>query len=908
MLMRQWQETLKWLRDCIIVILFAFFCGILLSAWAYLPRPIGVDMPPAVYKIKFLLEYWPGRWNYQWAEGMPLFNYYPSFWFYATTLIVKLTHYPVELVMISLILASYCMTAMGSYGFTFEITNDRAISIVASFLTMASSFTWRFYVVGGQYARAVTTMFLPLSLWLTMRVIKNLNSNTPSRKTLVAAILTLAIAMLGHQLIGILTLGSILFMMLFCVRAWKERIFGVLKLCIPALLICFYFYLPFMLHPMPGVKGFFEPYRGPFRGLTLSQLFLSLFWKQRGPGLIYSVFPLLLSTTLTLTLLVVVLHSWPLKENERGYLKFLGIMSFIWILWPLLGAIEVSLGGSFFHSYMYSWLKGGETLFFLPFYLAPFSGLLLKRVLTHFFNYRKIILSLLLCGIIVLVPITWEVNPFVKIMNPGFTYVESGYFYAINRLVIDNNETMFRAYVPEGDSGLGAWFNLVYDVPQTRDYCQEAVLNRHWRAYLEYGIWNSSSYEEASFLFDWFAVKWILVRPGIHSPEKFYDQEEHYSFVTNSSGDHILICEFIYKHAAPIVSATNVPSMLVIGNDVAYVNVFQSLVYSNYNSGYVTPVRGNEYIDSYTLEELSKFDVLFLYNYKYYEKDTAWNLLQQYVNNGGGLIVETMGSPEFNASSIPLPCPVNRTIRPDFGYEWDFTAVDSPVTHEVDFSAFSPAIYNESGTLYPWGVSASYDGNIRSWAKAALYDQGHPIVVAGRYGKGYVVWSGLNIPHHVTLYKNYWESLFISKMIDWVSRVSEKTGLKVDYTVNRQHPEKVTVTIYNKLSGALFKECYFKNWYTYLIDADGKKYRLDIYRAGPDFMYVRIPKDIKFPAKVIFEYGVTWDEWIGKATSITTLILLIMYAVGLPIDKPAKYLIKKLGSPAKKIKEWGYKE
>jgi len=125
--------------------------------------------------------------------------------------------------------------------------------------------------------------------------------------------------------------------------------------------------------------------------------------------------------------------------------------------------------------------------------------------------------------------------------------------------------------------------------------------------------------------------------------------------------------------------------------------------------------------------------------------------------------------------------------------------------------------------------------------------------------------------------------------------------------VNRPNPEKVIVTISNEASGILFKENHFKNWYAYLIDHEGKRQNLPIYKAGPYFMYVRVLSDIKLPIKVFFEYGWEWEEISGGIISMITFVILVMYATGLPVEKPAKYLVKKLKS-AQKVREWWYEE
>jgi len=108
---------------------------------------------------------------------------------------------------------------------------------------------------------------------------------------------------------------------------------------------------------------------------------------------------------------------------------------------------------------------------------------------------------------------------------------------------------------------------------------------------------------------------------------------------------------------------------------------------------------------------------------------------------------------------------------------------------------------------------------------------------------------------------------------------------KPKYSVERLNPEFVMISLSEPVRGVLFKETYFDRWYAYLIDKDGVEHGLSIYKAGPEFMYVRIPLNIKFPVKVIFEYRVIWIEWLGYAISLLTLMFLIICGVGLTFRK-----------------------
>lgn len=112
------------------------------------------------------------------------------------------------------------------------------------------------------------------------------------------------------------------------------------------------------------------------------------------------------------------------------------------------------------------------------------------------------------------------------------------------------------------------------------------------------------------------------------------------------------------------------------------------------------------------------------------------------------------------------------------------------------------------------------------------------------------------------------------------------------YIVDWINPEHVVLKISESAKGVLFKENYFENWEAYLI-SNNEKLRLTIFRAGPDFMYVRLPEAINYPAEVVFEYRQTWIELFGYITSITTLVVLILYGTATSLKRLFTNVFKK---------------
>ncbi|MCW3991830.1 MAG: 6-pyruvoyl-tetrahydropterin synthase-related protein, partial [Candidatus Bathyarchaeota archaeon] len=753
----------------------------------------------------------------------------------------------------------YVLTGTGIYGFVLEATGRRRPSLVASFLAISTPAIWVSWEMEGVYAMTIATGLIPLTLWALLRYLRG-----QSKKHLLAAISTMTLSLLSQLLVAAITSFAAALIILLYVRGIKRKISTGFRILAPAVLISAYFYLPF-LTTRPEEQYGFVSYNSEIWAYILSpqrNMFLPLARR---------IDSWLSPLILPLIGVVLLKYHGKIKIDEpttRATLA-IGITSIL-----LFAYTTIPTG------WHLSGFEPSNSLHFLSIFLAMICGLLLGQTASHIRHPQ--IMSYLIVLIVLLSFIYYPVS------YPFSYYPAHKDSEEIERLLRgDEGETMFRFGMPPDERGISQWFNYRYAVPQTRHWYAQGVIGGKWLYWLFHVVWQSQGcYEETSHALDWYAVKWFITLPYI-SPDgavldihaKFLADSERYEHVVQGGDLH----GFIYREAAPIISASNRPTVLIIGTTD---NMFKALALSS--SRRVIPVWGREHIDDHSLEELSNFDAIVLYGYNYHNKAEAWSLLEAYVEAGGGLLVETGFSPDSGSSSMPAPCPVDRTLSTDFGMEWSLADVESPVTSGVDFSSFSPALFGD----FPWGVSASYNESVRPWARPVLWIEGRPLVAVGEYGEGRVVWCGLNLPYHVTSYRNYWESLFLSKMVEWVSRPPvEESGVACE--VSRPHPEKVIVAAEEEVGGVLFRENYFKNWHAYLVAGDARQ-DLDIYRAGPDFMYAQIPEEVDLPVEAVFEYGWTNAEIAGYAISLATIIGLIMYAAGIPLDRPARALFLNL--------------
>jgi len=129
---------------------------------------------------------------------------------------------------------------------------------------------------------------------------------------------------------------------------------------------------------------------------------------------------------------------------------------------------------------------------------------------------------------------------------------------------------------------------------------------------------------------------------------------------------------------------------------------------------------------------------------------------------------------------------------------------------------------------------------MRDWAQPMLWTHGHPIIIAGQYGKGRVVWTGMNLVAHAND-KNNEEVRLLHNLVAWL--VAEKGTGDYPVTVTRDHPDRVEFRMdvpAGKKVALYWREAYYPAWHAYLKTADGARQELPIYRAGPGFMLMPI--------------------------------------------------------------------
>ncbi|MCH8877364.1 MAG: hypothetical protein IIA89_11170, partial [Chloroflexi bacterium] len=269
-----------------------------------------------------------------------------------------------------------------------------------------------------------------------------------------------------------------------------------------------------------------------------------------------------------------------------------------------------------------------------------------------------------------------------------------------------------------------------------------------------------------------------------------------------------------------LATATSRPAILVVGKPevVAYMYMFRLANDGMLPYEEALLVKGQPRIDSYQLEVLQQFDALILYGYDYKDSQKAWETIAAYVKAGGSLFIDTGWEyriPEWEFEQAPSVLPVESLTWTSYGTTDDYRVEAAEIAGDIDTSLFDSLVWQ--GTA--WNVSGAEIDDVRDWGKVVLSADGQPLVIAGEYGAGRVVWSGMNLPAHAWGNRNQEEVALLHNLISWLTEGKE--GVEIPVTITRDHPDRVDFTLEvptDDISWLYWREPVYPNWHAYLIE------------------------------------------------------------------------------------------
>jgi hypothetical protein len=268
-------------------------------------------------------------------------------------------------------------------------------------------------------------------------------------------------------------------------------------------------------------------------------------------------------------------------------------------------------------------------------------------------------------------------------------------------------------------------------------------------------------------------------------------------------------------------------------------------------------------VDDYSDDELARFPVLVLIGYGYHDASSAWQKLDRYVRNGGHLYVETgwqFVDPDWNVGAAPPALPVTQL-------QWGQLDPHAPVmVGGRPASGWGPLTYEAGG----WGASSS--DSVRPGAEPLVRVHGRVVAARWTYGRGQVLWSGMNLISHAALTKSKAESAFLADQWRWLLPASPPARPLGPAWPGGDTAE-LPLQASPKPAFVLFRESAAPGWSARLVWPGGSQ-DVPIEPAEMDFMLVRLDR-VPAGARLVFDYGPTWRERAWWALSLLTLLGLL---------------------------------
>lgn len=861
-----------------------------------------MQFPTFVSQLKNDIKIPPLSWKYIWYGGSP--SVFDNAWlhFYLTLPLANFF----SVIDASRIYLTLTMVAQAlfSYLLFFEVSGSILVSAALTFGLISSGDFYIGLFDGGTATFAATRMFLPLTLWLLIKYLKN-----KKRKYLLLAGLAVGLSALGHSgSFTIITLGpSVLFLLarvdetkLISLTRIKETVILVITSLFVGLVTLYPIFFLMLDYKKNGVawaqfgldtkvqsdaiSGLFANSNPYLWGLLIIFFILLLATRKIKEGVKASSFIVLLFYVMFSCYLYLIGHN-PISQA-------LGPGRIWWVNSLALGGIIAVFWRIIFPNYEgKSRFDKGKWIFLTLILFAPiFVSLELP-----FFKaiYEKHISQNGFPSNAMPAVIREDKEAIRKIMVPDW---------------LDTETRDYRFY--EITPGIVTWWNSIFPLPLIKGYygiltskvndwlywVDQTILGEYvWH----FNVPEAIAKQHALFLIDWYAIRYLDIYDLPLADYLKNDPQivEHEIVLNREFSEPVYPMKFFDNITSPIIKATNAPSVLLVGNIVGYDTFLKLLATENLNSRYLIPVHGPEYLEDLAKMNLDDFDAIVLYSYKYQnEKDfnarpqVSWKKLEDWVKKGGKLFIETGGEVIESDSSLlsskkldtlPAVFPIEKTKRENLGEDWSLAVGESQMVKGINFSQFSKLTYEG----VPWKISYAF-GNLRPWASPVLTQNGKIVLSQGKLGSGQVIWSGLNLPYHFVYYLNLVEAKFFKNILSEMIPLEREENLS-GINLQRFDNEHLQVSG-NGFKGVLFKENYWEGWGAKLISP--KETGLSLYRAGPYYMYTRVPKGVTGEMKVKITYGGNKIGWVLYLLSVLSILLVVIYFfIGERIIKKIKF-------------------
>lgn len=853
--------------------------------WIYELQFRGGDTPQFIYYISYYLKYphFPvNAWDHFWFNGVP--RTIDQAWLHYTlaSLVAKVIGvyktvriYPIVF---------FGLGALFVYLLFYELSKSILLS-----LGMTVSF-----VLGGGYYQAlfaiglglsaISQMFLPAQLYFLVRFLKR----GGYRNLLLGSLMSvLGLASHGSMMLFFGFIPAFIFV-LFSNRETnslisKKTIFNAFVFAIVTLTVGAYVVWPFLEVALRH-GGFTSTLVGKIRSFpeTLRKMFT--FADQ---GIIYGF----------IATVPIALAFWLIRRKfDKTVPPFLVLLIF-YLVWmasytftgnPLLGSM---LPARIY--WIWPFLLGCLTAALL----APLSEYRAQKrslKVAKFFGFGLVKLAIFLAIIFNLVANFRDIDDFLtRIERPQkwdtFDIAE-GYKEELKYLLdmVDLSDTNFRLRTRSYDVNL-RWF-LISEIPLSEGYAHVRTrLGGLWQnwffAVLGYINWEKQDIprdmakQQALFFIDWYGVKYMDAVKNREEWEvalHFYENPpyiEESKVYKNKRGIFVFSPEYI----SPIVSSVNVPVVGFVGSEEGYIYFLRDMAMLNLNTAYVIPVKLSKSISGIPADKLALVDALVLYDFQKGNPllyNNGWDKVLNFAKNGGQAWIETGGnSIEKESDYLPAVFPITANKYASLDDNWQ---PGGKLASKIDFSSLGLLVFQ--GT--PWKISYASPEVVKPGAEILLTQKGYPVAVSQEVGEGKVLWTGLNSWYRPEEFRHQGKGMAEAEVVKlfWEELFGELPRKRVQSQVERSKPEHIEV-VGRGFSGVVFKENNWPGWKA-VVDVEGRKRRVPVFTAGPEFMYIPVPEDMRTgEIKVLIDYHGDQFYWFCLFISLVSFLLVVLFLV-----------------------------
>jgi len=811
-------------------------------------------------KVRIMLDtlkscgYFP-RWNPYWYFGVPMWRIYSPLSYYIAAFLGWIFNLSIFEIVIAWTYLVFSVASISMYFLASELDLQRAGRFASSILFLTSG-NLILYWGNGSYPNVTSVAFSSLALFFFLKAVRK-----QSFTNILAAGLSFCIVFLMYIMNALILFFFLIVMSVILAIANPSLLYiskGIsappkYTLILPKILFSMLLITVVLSSwwTLPFLKTYSEAPVIPEASSGIPEGDVISFLEQifRIIGIRLNRYELPFSPGIGHIVLALIGCGFAFSKRKVRFamVSLCFILSFVFNLAPWLG---ISTGFFFWWRFslylsLFAALCGGVAADFLKDFYEKFLDLdtfkfQTKRSVNRIYAISMVLLTLL-------------VSVFPIIGSSEFIF----YGYDLSNPPMPININLLESYVEPGervgtDGSLSYGLNLFTKIPQSGGGNIHYVYMVNQFAYV---FWRYMFVEKDGERLQYFArnynVKWFIdsKMPGLTevNPELPYEVENFkFSFVELLKPSNNLI--------------------LYIGDENDYQRLFLSV--AAFNPEDIILIYGGTALEGYDLTTLRDFDLIYLATFPHSNSLNISQLLEEYVNSGGCLILDT-GNTKYGGESedIPDPFPVEKTAISE-----DSHLILNPFQHNIttgiDFTKFSTDI--------PYTIS--YAKSIREGATILLYDLERPVLVYWNRGLGKVFWTGLRLPYLIMLneqkMKNKGERPEGTKLLINLLRyaVQSKPSMS-SLRFEQPCPEEIVVYVENaSQEDAIWaKMTYYPGW-TAWIEGENP-IQLKIFKAGPNMMLVFPERNGDYVLRFFFDK--TIDVKVGEFISMMGVIAIL---------------------------------